>query len=208
MTLLELWGWACAAAGSMLAVPQFVRVLRAGTTAGLSLVLWQFSVAASIGWTVHGWRGGWWNMVAPNLISGILALLVLRLIRENRRLPLLRTYALGLTVGAVCVAFDVLLGPAAFGLAVLVPLLIGQLDQLRALLFDPDVTGVSFAFLVITLVLQGMWGSWAVWAGDTSAMITASAMSVGAVLNVVWFLLRRSGRIGPRLWRRARQHQA
>ena len=190
MTLLELWGWACAAAGSMLAVPQFVRVLRAGTTAGLSLVLWQFSVAASIGWTVHGWRGGW------------------RRIRENRRLPLLRTYALGLTVGAVCVAFDVLLGPAAFGLAVLVPLLIGQLDQLRALLFDPDVTGVSFAFLVISLVLQGMWGSWAVWAGDTSAMITASAMSVGAVLNVVWFLLRRSGRVGPRLWRRARQHQA
>ncbi len=191
MTFLTIWGWACAVAGSMLAVPQFTKLVRDRDTAGMSLVLWQLNVAIAIGWTVHGWRGGWWNMVVPNAISGVLALLVLTLMRQHRRLTLLGTYGLGIAVGLATVVFDVWVGPAAFGVAVLIPLLIGQLDQLRALLFDPDISGVSFGFLLITLLLQGMWGLWGVLAGDTSVMITASSLSIGAVVSVVWFLLRR-----------------
>ena len=196
MTPLEIWGWACAAVGSMLAVPQFIKLVRDRDTAGMSLVLWQLNVAIAIGWTAHGWRYGWWNMVVPNAISGVLAVLVLLLIRQSRRLSLVGTYGLGLAVGLVCVAVDVVGGSAAFAVAVLVPLLVGQFDQLRALLFDHDISGVSFGFLLITLALQVMWGSWAFLAQETSAMITASALSPGAIASVAWFLLRKRGRVG------------
>lgn len=197
MTPLDLWGWACAAMGSLLAVPQFVKLARDRDTAGLSLVLWQLNVAIAVGWTVHGWTGGWWNMVVPNAISGVLALLVLRMVRRARGLRLLATYGPGVAVGLLCVGVDRLAGPAAFGIAILVPLLIGQLDQLRAILFDADISGVSFGFLAITLALQGMWGTWALWAGDTSVLITASSLTPGALLSVAWFLLRRYRKVGP-----------
>lgn len=196
MTPLEIWGWACAAAGSTLAVPQFVKLTRDRDTAGMSLVLWQLNVSIALGWVVHGRIGGWWNMVVPNAISGVLALLVLALIRRERGISVLGTYGLGLGVGIACVTADVLLGSAAFGVTVLIPLLVGQLDQLRAILFDSDISGVSFGFLLITLLLQGMWGSWAYLAGDASAMITASSLTPGAIASVVWFLLRRTGRVG------------
>ena len=45
MTPLEIWGWACAGVGSMLAVPQFIKLFRDRDTAGMSLVLWQLNVA-------------------------------------------------------------------------------------------------------------------------------------------------------------------
>lgn len=196
MTSLEAWGWACAALGSVLAVPQFVKLSRDRDTAGLSLVLWQLNVAIGLGWVVHGWLGGWWNMIVPNAVSAVLALFVLRMVRRARRLRPLATYGLGVVVGLACVGVDLLAGPAAFGIAILVPLLIGQLDQLRAILFDADISGISPAFLVIVLTLQGMWGIWGLWAGDTSVLITASSLTPGALLSVVWFLLRRSGRVG------------
>ncbi len=197
MSLLEIWGWACAAVGSMLAVPQFLKLRRDRDTAGLSLVLWQLNVAIAIAWTAHGWRGGWWNMVVGNAIAGVLAVLVLGMIRGVRKLGLLRTYGLGLAVAVACVGVDLWLGSAAFGIAVLIPLLSGQMDQLRAILFDDDISGVSFSFLVIVFALQVMWGTWSLWAGDTSVMITASALSVGAVVSVVWFVLRKTNRVGP-----------
>ena len=57
-----LWGWACAVAGTALSVPQVVRLLSTGTSAGVSPLLWQLNVANGIGWTAHGLASGHANV--------------------------------------------------------------------------------------------------------------------------------------------------
>ena len=76
-----LWGWMCAALGSLMFVPQVVRLLRSHNPAGLSLLMWQLNTAAAVGWTLHGAHWGSWNVALPNAIIAVCAALVVHMIQ-------------------------------------------------------------------------------------------------------------------------------
>ena len=65
---IEALGWAAAAFGSLVALPQVVKLFQTGAAAGVSLSAWQASFGANIAWTVHGVLGGYTNLWVPNVI--------------------------------------------------------------------------------------------------------------------------------------------
>ena len=75
--LIEALGWAAAAFGSLVALPQVVRLFQTGSAAGVSLTAWQASFGANIAWTVHGVLGGYANLWVPKLICQVEAIPVL-----------------------------------------------------------------------------------------------------------------------------------
>lgn len=199
--LVVLWGWACAAVGTALSVPQVVRLLATRTSAGVSLLLWQLNVANGIGWTAHGLASGHANITVPNALSGLLALLVLALVVHDRRLPVLRVVVLPLLVGLLGVVV-VLLAPAGgFGIFAAIPLAIGFGAQTRDLLTAADISGLSPLFVVGALVLQMMWWSWSFIVGEPSILICASIIGVVCAVNVVLLVLRHAGLLRPRVRR-------
>ena len=52
MVLVEIWGWVCGIASGLSALPQLSRLLKARTSAGLSLLSWQLNAGVLWGWTV------------------------------------------------------------------------------------------------------------------------------------------------------------
>ena len=54
MTPVDIVGWSATVLGTILGVPQLVRLLRTRSVAGLSLIAWQATLSINIGWTVHG----------------------------------------------------------------------------------------------------------------------------------------------------------
>ena len=74
--MVVIWGWVCALAGTFASLPQVVRLLRAGTSDGVSLLMWQLLLGVGIGWTAHGFTVGHANVVVPNLASALAMVLV------------------------------------------------------------------------------------------------------------------------------------
>ena len=74
--LLDVWGWVCAVAGPVVSIPQVARLLRSRTSAGLSLLMWQLNIACAVAWSFHGLRADAPNIVAPNVLLGVAAVLV------------------------------------------------------------------------------------------------------------------------------------
>lgn len=197
--LVVAWGWACAAAGSMLSVPQIVRLLVGRTSAGVSLLLWQLMFGGGIGWTFHGVVTGHLNLIVPNAIATVSCALVLHMVARDRRLPAARVWVLGLMVAAILVAVELVGGAAAFGITVMAPFLIGISAQTRDLLRSPDLSGLSPVYVFGTLVVQVMWWSWALAAWELSTLICSSAVGTLAIVNVVLLLARTRGVLRPAL---------
>jgi uncharacterized protein with PQ loop repeat len=198
LVLLDVWGWVCAAVGSIIAIPQVATLLRERTSAGLSLLMWQFNTAAAIGWTVHGLRGGWWNITLPNALMALTSGLVVAMVSADRRIPAVRTWPLIVAVSTVLVAVEFLATPAVFGAVVLIPLATGMIGQTMSIVRAPDVLGVSGFFVAMSAALQVMWWLWAAGAGDQSILICATVLGVIAGFNAVWYTLRSRGVIGAR----------
>ncbi|QIK72102.1 hypothetical protein G7070_07240 [Propioniciclava coleopterorum] len=188
--MVVVWGWVCALAGSVVSVPQVVRLLRAGTSEGVSLLMWQLLLGVGIGWTSHGLLVGHANLVVPNVVSSILSILVLVMLQRDRRLSTARVWPLGLAVGAACIAVEVLGSAAWFGIVAVVPVAVGMFGQTRNLIRSPDISGISGAYLLGAFGLQGMWLSWAALAGDISTLICSSVVGVICGLNAALWLLR------------------
>ena len=70
MTLVEILGWTATVVGTVLAMPQLVRLARTRNIEGLSLVGWQTALVLNIAWTVHGITIG----QLPQILSSSLAL--------------------------------------------------------------------------------------------------------------------------------------
>lgn len=198
VSVVDLFGWACALFGSLLSLPQVVHLLRSRTSAGLSLTSWQLMLAANIGWTTHGIIADRVNIIVPNAVLLVCTVLVLRMIRLDRRQSWFAVTWLGLMVGVACIAVDLVLGPVAFGLFVMGPLGLGALAQLRDLLRAPDLSGVSPGYLVVGFAGQFMWGAWALLAHERAVITAASIMAVFAGLNLGAWALRRAGVLRPR----------
>lgn len=199
-------GWTAATIGTANGVPQIVKLVRGRTSAGLSLFMWQLFLMANIGWTTHGILTAQPVMIGPNLISLVMTLAILRLIRLDRGLRPSRIYPIGILGGVISVAVDVLLGPAAFGWVVLIPLALGTLGQLKDLVVDPDLSGVSLLFLAGSTLIQGLWVTWASIVGEVSVLICGSSLLVLCGINLVWYVLRTFFGVPP--YGRARTHAA
>ncbi len=197
MELVVIWGWACAAVGSLLSVPQIVRFLVGRTSAGVSLLLWQLLFGGGIGWTFHGVVVGHLNLIVPNALSATLSALVLMMVARDRRLPALRVWPLGLAVAAGLIAVELVGGAAAFGVSVIAPFVVGLGGQTRDLVRATDLSGLSPLYVIGTLVVQLMWWSWALWIGELSTLICSSVVGLVAALNVALWWARSRGVLRP-----------
>lgn len=188
-----VWGWACAVVGSLLSLPQVVRLLVGRTSAGVSLLLWQLIMGGCIGWTYHGIAVGHLNLIVPNALSAALAALVLSMVARDRRLAARNVWPLGLAVSLALIAVEVLGGGAAFGIAVIAPFIVGLGGQTRDLLRSPDLSGLSPLYVIGTFVLQLMWWSWALGVGEVSTLICSSVIGIVALVNAALWLARTRG---------------
>ncbi len=187
---VTLLGWLAAATGSVLALPQLVRVLRTRATAGLSLISWQITIGVCSCWVVHGWMAGRPNVWLPNGVLGLLSIPVAALIVRHRRLSPLRTWAVVVAIAGACVAVDLLTGPVVFGFAIVIPQGLAALTQLRDMRRSADLSGVSPVFLAQNVVVQFLWFSWAVPAGEPSITVAGCLTCLLWAVNLVYRQVR------------------
>lgn len=194
-----MWGWVCALVGAVMSLPQIVRLLRSGTSAGVSLLLWQLMLGAAIGWTAHGLASGHANLVVPNAINTVLSAAVLAMVARDRGLIAARVWPLGLAVGAALVASEQFGSPALFGAVVIAPIVVGLAGQTRDLVREPDIRGLSGLYVVGAFVLQVLWWSWSLMSGDVSTFICSTAVGLVTAVNAVLWALRVLGVLAPRV---------
>ena len=197
--LIEALGWAAAAFGSLVALPQVVKLFppapppvspsppgrppSAPTSLGRS-------TACSAGTPTSGCRTS---------SSVCCSTLVLVQMQRDRRLGWGRLLLPGLALAAITVALDLLAGPVAFAVAALLPALLAQVAQLHALFLKPNVAGVSLGYMTMNVVNQLIWVTWAAFEGESSVLLVGSTLGVMMVLNLLWAVLRRFRLVRARL---------
>jgi uncharacterized protein with PQ loop repeat len=196
---IEALGWAAAVLGAGVALPQVIRLFQTRTTAGLSAPAWQATLGANIAWLAHGFLTGHANIWLPNLCYLIITVTILSRLVVDRRLSPLTTFAPGLALAAVSISLDVWAGPVVFAVAALIPSAFTQLAQFRALVISTNVAAVSMIFLLLNVINQALWLSWAVMVGETSIMLCATALGTLMLGNLIWAQLRRQGVVRARL---------
>lgn len=193
MTPVDIVGWSATVLGTILGVPQLVRLLRTRSVAGLSLIAWQATLSINIGWTVHGLLIGQPPQVVTNVLALLTTVPILVLMARGLDRPVAATLLPGAVLGVAMIAIDLLLGSAAYGVVVTVPSVVIAGGQTVELARARDVRGLSPVFLVLGLVNITLWETWGLLVGDSGTMIAVSiAMAIG-VVNFVWFVLRRLG---------------
>lgn len=194
MTAEFIIGWLATTVAMLLAVPQIVRLVRTKyNTDGLSLVLWQALLTINLSWLVHGCLINAANMVVTNLVGLASTTTIIVMISCARGLNLAKVVAPGIGGAVALVGVELWLGPAAFGIAALIPAVISNSGQTVELARAPRVTGVAPLFLVGGVVNQALWFAWSILAGDPGTMITAPITGVIALVNLVWWALRKAG---------------
>lgn len=193
MPVVDLVGWLAAALSAALSLPQLVRLIRAGTSAGLSLLLWQCLLAAGFGWVVHGIGVGRPNMWLPNLAMALCAVAIIRLIARDRRLGAVQAWALPLVLLVVLVSIDAVWGSVAYGVATSVPQVIGAAAQFVDIMRSVDISGVSPFYVTMAVVVQAVWLWWGVMAGEGAVIVSARANGVVVLVTLLAYIARRLG---------------
>lgn len=196
MSFVDILGWVCAVVGAFYAMPQFVRVCRTRTTAGLSQIGWQLQSAGAISWVGHGIIYSLPHVIACNLVVAWASLGVIGFIIAHRRLSVLPVLTPIVAVGVLLSGVDLVAGQVAYGLLVVVPVLVGLIAQLIDIIGSPDVQGVSPAFLALGIVIQSLWFSWSLLKPDHAVALVAGVTGVVLTANLVALAIRRSG-VGP-----------
>ncbi|MGA4669604.1 SemiSWEET family sugar transporter [Propionibacteriaceae bacterium Y1923] len=193
MPIVDILGWVAAALSTVLSLPQLIRLIRAGTSAGLSLVLWQCLMAAGFGWTVHGLSVGRPNMWVPNLVMALCSIAIIRLIARDRNLRAVHAWTTPLVLLAALVTIDTLWGAVAYGVATSVPQVIGAAAQLFDVARSLDITGLSPFYVTMAVVVQGVWLTWGVLAHEMAVVVSATANGFVVLVTWLWYLARRLG---------------
>ena len=193
MTPVLVFGWAAAFVGTVLGIPQVVRLVRTRSVEGVSLAAWQVILGLNVGWLVHGFLIRQLNMIVPNGLGMIVTLTILRLVARERRRPLLRTVLPGMAIGAVMVAVDLVFGSATFGAFAVIPAIFANIGQSIELVRAPRVWGVSPAFLVGAVLNQALWLAWGLLVADPGTVIAATVTGTITLFNLVWWGLRMAG---------------
>jgi uncharacterized protein with PQ loop repeat len=193
VTPVIIVGWAAALVGTVLGLPQMVRLARTRNVEGLSLPAWQLILALNIAFTSHGVIIGQLNMIVPNLLGLVSSLPILVLMSSTLGRSLPRVLLPGLLLAVGMIATDVLFGTAVYGIVALWPALFSNIGQTLELVRSPRVTGVSPFFLFGGVLNQVLWLWWGILFGDAGTMITATATLAITSLNLVWWSLRKFG---------------
>src|SRR4249919_1144112 len=109
---------------------------------------------------------------------------------QRRLLPVLLP---GLLAAGVLIAIDQLLGSAAFGAAAIIAGVVSNAGQSIELVRSKRIVGVSVLFLILAVVNQGLWLSWAILVPDAGTMIFATVTGLITVSNLIWWSLRMLG---------------
>ena len=197
--LVVALGWAAATLASLVAIPQVIKLLRSGTTAGISLTAWRLMLASNVAWTGHGVVSGHLNIVLPNFLLLLCTLVILLRLRRDRGVSWVATFGPGLVLGLLNLGIDVTFGPVAFAIAAGIPSICAQVIQFRELLLTPRINGISLPFLAMNTCNQAFWFSWAVLVDERSIILASSVMGVLMAVNLTWCLLRRRGVVRARL---------
>lgn len=197
--LVVALGWAAATLASVVALPQVVKLLRSGTTAGISLTAWRLMLAANVAWTGHGVVSGHLNIVLPNLLLLLCTVVILLRLCRDRGIGWAVTFGPGLVLGLLNLGINVAFGPVAFAIAAGIPSICAQIIQFHELFLTPRITGISLPFLAMNTVNQAFWLGWALLVDEQSIMLAASVMGVLMAVNLTWCLLRRRGLVRARL---------
>jgi uncharacterized protein with PQ loop repeat len=186
-------GWVAALVGTILGLPQMVRLARTRNVEGLSLPAWQMILGLNLAWTCHGIILGQANLIVPNVLglASTLPILVLMSRELNRSLPLVMVP--GVLVAATMVTVDLTLGTAVYGVVAIFPALLANAGQTLELIRSPRVRGVSPFFLIVGVLNQALWLTWGVLVDDAGTRITATTTLAITSFNLVWWILRKSG---------------
>lgn len=197
MTALEIFGWLCAVSSAAISLPQLVRLIKARTSAGLSLLLWQLTVSVASAWTFHGFRTNALNLIVANALMALGALGVLVLIAKGRKLSPVKAFALPIGLVLVMCGLEVY-AIVAFSILLSICQLVGAFAQMFDLIRSHDITGVSVGYLVLGLVANSLWLAWALWVEDFSVVTAASSLGAVTLLNLVLWFLRTRGLLKAR----------
>jgi uncharacterized protein with PQ loop repeat len=192
VSIVDAIGWIAALSSACIALPQGLRILATRSVAGISPLIWQMTLVGAIAWFAHGMIVGRAQIVWPNLMLAITAAWVLGMVCRADRLPLGRSFALPLFCAALAFGIEVALGPVAFGVAMFIPSAVGQVSQLATIRRSVDTTGVSMAGMVVGLVCQMLWWSYALLAGDSAIIVTASPTALFIIASIAALQIKRS----------------
>ncbi|MGV8910883.1 MAG: SemiSWEET family sugar transporter [Propionicimonas sp.] len=193
MSTVIMVGWVAAFVGTVLGLPQMVRLARTRNIEGLSLPAWQVILGLNIGWTSHGVILGQLNLIIPNVLGLASTLPILFLMSRELGRPLPKVLVPGILLGIGMIATDVIFGTAVFGLVALWPAFFANVGQTLELIRSPRVAGVSPFFLIAGVLNQALWLWWGVLVNDAGTMITASTTLGITSVNLVWWILRQAG---------------
>jgi len=193
VSLVILVGWAAALVGTVLGLPQMIRLARTRNVEGLSLPAWQIILGLNIGWTSHGIILGQLNLILPNIFGLVSTLPILFLMSRELGRPLPKVMLPGIVLGIGMIATDLLFGTAVYGLVALWPALFANIGQALELVRSPRVVGVSPFFLIAGVLNQALWLWWGTLVADAGTMITATTTLGITSVNLVWWLMRQAG---------------
>lgn len=204
--IVDVLGWTAGVYGASVAVPQIARVLQFRSTAGISRLAWQSSLASNLPWVSYGVMTHHVNLWFPCLLVGLCAAWMLIMIERDRRpgrglnatISLLRTFVLPMVVATLAFTLAATVGSLAFSLLVFVAAAVAQLLQLRSLMTCRDISAVSVPYLAMGVVGQVLWFSWGMLAHDSSNQLVAGFLIVLTAANLGCYGLRRFEMLQPR----------
>jgi hypothetical protein len=112
---------------------------------------------------------------------------ILYLMARELQRHLLPVLVPGLLAAGALVAVDQILGSAAYGTMAIIPAVVSNAGQSIELVRSPRIVGVSVLFLILAVVNQGLWLSWAILVPDIGTVIVATVTGIVTVFNLIWW---------------------
>ncbi len=190
-------GWIAAGLSCFISAPQLFRILRAGTTSGVSVLSWQLALGGNLTWGMYGLTHGNLNQWLPNVLLVTVTLIILSEFHRHVGTSWVVLLVPGLLIGATTTTLDHTVGTIAYSVAAFLPAATSLLSQLKVTSTSIDVRGLSLGNQWIGLVNQSTWLVWAALIDERSVLLVGSASLVLIVANLSMALLRKSGTLGP-----------
>ncbi len=192
MSAVEVLGWAGTVSGTILGLPQVLRLIRTRRVDGLSLTAWRaMLVQPQLDCARHQHRTGSADRdQCPEPVLNRADPVPEARGLHRRLLPVLLP---SLLAAGILIAVDQLFGSAAFGAVAIIAAVVANAGQSIELVRSPRIVGVSVLFLILAVVNQGLWLSWAILVPDAGTTIFATVTGTITLFNLIWWSLRMLG---------------
>jgi uncharacterized protein with PQ loop repeat len=208
VSAVEIIGWAGTVSGTILGLPQVLRLVRTRRVDGLSLTAWRAMLVVNLIWTAHGISIGQVPQIVTSALSLCSTVPILYLMARDLQRHLLPVLLPGLLAAGALIAVDQILGSATFGAAAIIAAVVANAGQSIELVRAPRIVGVSVLFLILAVVNQALWLSWAIMVPDIGTMIFATVTGLITVFNLIWWSLRILKDLAPSYCRQLRSRTA